>query len=52
MQRYHALDFLRGCAILGILLLNIVGGGLPSGAYLKPAGPGSVSLSDVWTWAI
>lgn len=37
MQRYHALDFIRGCAILGILLLNIVGFGLPSAAYLNPA---------------
>lgn len=52
MQRYHALDFIRGCAILGILLLNIVGFGLPSAAYLNPARQGSVSLSDVWTWAI
>ena len=38
MQRYLALDFIRGCAILGILLLNIVGFGLPSAAYLNPAG--------------
>lgn len=52
MQRYHALDFIRGCAILGILLLNIVGFGLPSAAYLNPAWQGSVSLSDAWTWAL
>ena len=52
MQRYLALDFIRGCAILGILLLNIVGFGLPSAAYLNPAWRGSLSLSDAWTWAI
>ncbi|MGK3116100.1 DUF418 domain-containing protein YeiB [Candidatus Pantoea formicae] len=52
MQRYLALDFIRGCAILGILLLNIVGFGLPSAAYLNPAWQGDISLSDAWTWAI
>ncbi|MBK0092032.1 DUF418 domain-containing protein YeiB [Erwinia sp. S59] len=52
MQRYLALDFIRGCAILGILLLNIVGFGLPSAAYLNPAWQGAVSFSDAWTWAI
>ena len=52
MQRYLALDFIRGCAILGILLLNIVGFGLPSAAYLNPAWQGTISLSDAWTWAI
>ena len=52
MQRYLALDFIRGCAILGILLLNIVGFGLPSAAYLNPAWQGAISLSDAWTWAI
>ena len=52
MQRYLALDFIRGCAILGILLLNIVGFGLPSAAYLNPAWQGEASVSDAWTWAI
>ncbi|WP_313683558.1 DUF418 domain-containing protein YeiB, partial [Pantoea sp.] len=52
MQRYLALDFIRGCAILGILLLNIVGFGLPSAAYLNPAWQGEISLSDAWTWAV
>lgn len=52
MQRYLALDFIRGCAILGILLLNIVGFGLPSAAYLNPAWQGDISLYDAWTWAM
>lgn len=52
MQRYLVLDFIRGCAILGILLLNIIGFGLPSAAYLNPAWQGSITLFDAWTWAI
>ncbi len=52
MQRYQALDFIRGCAVLGILLLNITGFGLPSAAYLNPAWQGSVTPQDAWTWAI
>lgn len=52
MQRYLALDFIRGFAILGILLLNIVGFGLPSAAYLNPAWQGQISTADAWTWGI
>ncbi|NIF20703.1 DUF418 domain-containing protein YeiB [Candidatus Pantoea multigeneris] len=52
MQRYQAIDFIRGLAILGILLLNIVGFGLPSAAYLNPAWAGSISLVDAWSWAL
>lgn len=52
MERNLTLDFIRGVAILGILLLNIVAFGLPKAAYLNPAWSGSVSLSDAWTWAI
>ena len=52
MQRYPALDFIRGCAILGILLLNITGFALPSAAYLNPAWQGSIAPADAWTWAI
>ncbi len=52
MQRFQVLDFIRGCAILGILLLNITGFALPSAAYLNPAWRGDVALHDAWTWAI
>ena len=34
--RIEALDVLRGFAVLGILLLNIIGFGLPSSAYFNP----------------
>ncbi|MGK1313942.1 DUF418 domain-containing protein YeiB [Klebsiella pneumoniae] len=52
MERNVTLDFVRGVAILGILLLNISAFGLPKAAYLNPAWSGSASLSDTWTWAL
>lgn len=51
MERNVTLDFVRGVAILGILLLNISAFGLPKAAYLNPAWSGSASLSDAWTGA-
>lgn len=51
MERNVTLDFIRGVAILGILLLNISAFGLPKAAYLNPAWSGSITLSDAWTWA-
>lgn len=52
MPRIQTLDFIRGLAILGILLLNIVAFGLPSAAYLNPAWQGTASFSDALTWAV
>ncbi|HBT0514801.1 TPA: DUF418 family protein [Klebsiella pneumoniae] len=52
MERNVTLDFVRGVAILGILLLNISAFGLPKAAYLNPAWSGSAFLSDAWTWAL
>ncbi|EIV6531248.1 DUF418 family protein [Klebsiella pneumoniae] len=52
MERNVTRDFVRGVAILGILLLNISAFGLPKAAYLNPAWSGSASLSDAWTWAL
>ncbi|HBQ0247751.1 TPA: DUF418 family protein [Klebsiella pneumoniae] len=52
MERNVTLDFVRGVAILGILLLNISAFGLPKAAYLNPAWSGSASHSDARTWAL
>lgn len=40
-DRIEALDVLRGFALLGILLLNIIGFGLPFVSYLNPAADGA-----------
>lgn len=42
MERNVTLDFVRGVAILGILLLNISAFGLPKAAYLNPAWYGAI----------
>lgn len=52
MERNVTLDFVRGVAILGILLLNISAFGLPKAAYLNPAWYGDITTSDAWTWAV
>ncbi|POP47819.1 hypothetical protein CHU32_01385 [Superficieibacter electus] len=52
MERNITLDFVRGMAILGILLLNITAFGLPKAAYLNPAWYGDITLRDAWTWAV
>ncbi len=52
MERNVTLDFVRGVAILGILLLNISAFGLPKAAYLNPAWYGDITQRDAWTWAI
>ncbi len=49
--RIVTLDFIRGVAILGILLLNITAFALPQAAYLNPAWQGMPSTSDFLTWA-
>ncbi|RWR02685.1 hypothetical protein ED28_06795 [[Pantoea] beijingensis] len=51
MQRNLTLDFIRGLAVLGILLLNVSGFALPAAAYLNPAWNGIPSDTDIWTWA-
>ncbi len=48
-NRIPLLDVLRGFALLGILLVNIIGFGMPSSAYLNPImGIGSALDGIVW----
>lgn len=51
-DRYVSIDAVRGFAVLGILLMNIVGMGLPSFAYLDPTYAGGATGADLWTWAV
>lgn len=49
--RYRSLDAIRGFAVMGILLMNIVGFALPESAYITPAAYGSEGPADYATWA-
>ena len=51
-QRIESLDVLRGFALLGILMLNILGFGMISSAYFNPqAGDGAAAYINLFTWA-
>jgi uncharacterized protein len=50
-ERHLSIDAVRGFAVLGILLMNIVGMGLPSFAYIDPTYAGGSTGADLWTWA-
>jgi uncharacterized protein len=49
--RFDSLDLLRGVAVLGILLMNIVGFGLP-GAGAEPLACGGDEGADLAAWAL
>ncbi|CAN5464256.1 DUF418 domain-containing protein [soil metagenome] len=51
-DRYISLDALRGFAVLGILLMNIISFALPYAAYINPRAWGGDSIADVATWAV
>ena len=51
-ERYLSIDAVRGFAVLGILLMNIVGMGMPAFAYINPAYWGGHTGADLWTWAV
>ncbi|HEY8570919.1 DUF418 domain-containing protein [Phenylobacterium sp.] len=50
--RHQSIDAVRGFAVLGILLMNIVGMGLPAFAYIDPTYAGHESAADLWMWAV
>ena len=52
-ERILALDTIRGFAVMGILLMNIVGMGLPSPAYVMPtAEVGGNTGANLWAWIV
>jgi uncharacterized protein len=50
-QRLESLDFIRGCALFGILIMNIVGMGMGP-AYDNPTIMGGDKGIDLWTWFV
>jgi uncharacterized protein len=50
-DRLESLDFIRGCALFGILIMNIVGMGLGP-AYDNPTVMGGDKGVNLWTWFV
>jgi uncharacterized protein len=50
-ERIDVLDFIRGTALFGILLMNITGFGLAR-AYSNPLNNGGATGADLWAWII
>ena len=50
-ERLESLDFIRGCALFGILIMNIVGMGLGP-AYDNPTVMGGDKGVNLWTWFV
>ncbi|MDQ8757818.1 DUF418 domain-containing protein [Sphingosinicella sp. LHD-64] len=50
-QRIEALDFVRGVALFGILLMNIVGFGLPD-SQVNPTNAGGATGANLLVWIV
>lgn len=50
-ERIHAMDAIRGFAVLGILLRNVFVFGMPSAAFALPLLWGGDARSDLYSWA-
>ncbi|WP_188063687.1 DUF418 domain-containing protein [Sphingobium sp. KCTC 72723] len=48
--RIPAMDVLRGCAVMGILWMNITAFALPQSAYFNPAASGTLAPGDIAFW--
>lgn len=52
VNRHQSLDALRGFAVMGILLMNIVAFSMPTQAYLNPRAFGGTTPADLAVWAV
>lgn len=51
-ERLNSLDVVRGVSLLGILLMNIVGMGLPDPSYWDPSGAGGDTGWNLRAWMV
>lgn len=51
-SRNPAMDVLRGCAVMGILWMNITAFALPQNSYLNPLAAGPLSIGDRLFWLV
>ncbi|MBK8900208.1 MAG: DUF418 domain-containing protein [Anaerolineaceae bacterium] len=51
-ERIVALDFLRGFALLGILIMNIQSFAMPEAAYFNPTAYGDFTGLNRWVWIL
>jgi uncharacterized protein len=51
-ERINSVDVIRGCAVLGILLMNIASFALPSQAYWDPTVAGGATGANLAVWAV
>lgn len=51
-DRHLSLDALRGFAVMGILLLNIISFSMPEAAYINPGAYGGTDPLNITTWFV
>jgi uncharacterized protein len=51
-QRIVTLDVLRGVAVMGILVMNIIAFSMPFQAYFNPTAYGGDTGADLWAWIL
>ena len=51
-ERFRTLDIVRGAAVVGILVINILSFALPAAVRVVPTAAGPVSGADLLVWAV